>query len=90
MCRCATEILCYTLRVSLHPEGLARRNRNFGEYSAHLVHRIDRQAVIAADPALMELADELSRSSPQTSRPLRLCGPPGADASARAHSAHPC
>jgi transcriptional regulator with XRE-family HTH domain len=52
-----------TLRVSLHPDGLARRIRNFGEYSAHLVHRIDRQAVISADPALMELADEL-RSYP--------------------------
>ena len=52
-----------TLRVSLHPDGLASRIVNFAEYSAHLVHRLDRSATIAADPDLADLADEL-RSFP--------------------------
>src|SRR4051794_23785653 len=34
-----------TLRISLHPRGLAPRIRNFAQYSAHLVHRLDRQAL---------------------------------------------
>ena len=48
-----------TLRVSLHPGGLAPRIGNFAEYSAHLLHRIDRSAVMTADPDLTALADEL-------------------------------
>ncbi len=52
-----------TLRVSLHPDGLASRIVNFAEYSAHLVHRLDRAATITADPDLADLVDEL-RSFP--------------------------
>src|SRR5207302_140442 len=48
-----------TLRVSLHPGGLAPRIGNFAEYSAHRLHRIDRSAVMTADPDLTALADEL-------------------------------
>jgi hypothetical protein len=48
-----------TLRVSLDPGGLAPRIGNFAEYNAHLLHRIDRSAVITADPDLTALADEL-------------------------------
>jgi transcriptional regulator with XRE-family HTH domain len=48
-----------TLRVSLHPEGLAPRIANLAEYSAHLITRLQRQAAVAGDPALTALVDEL-------------------------------
>ena len=47
------------LRVCLHPDGLAPRTTNLGEYSAHLLTRLRRQLTIAPDPALAELYDEL-------------------------------
>lgn len=50
-----------TLRVSLHPEGLAPRIVNLAEYSSHLLTRLDRQAAVSADPALIALGDELCR-----------------------------
>lgn len=52
-----------TLRLSLHPNGLAPRIRNLGEYSAHLLARLDRQAAASARADLTELAAEL-RSYP--------------------------
>jgi transcriptional regulator with XRE-family HTH domain len=48
-----------TLRVSLHPEGLAPRIANLAEYSAHLITRLQRQAAVAGDPVLTALVDEL-------------------------------
>src|SRR3989442_1503691 len=48
-----------TLRVTLHPGGLAPRIVNFAEYSAHLMENLHRQAVLAADPKLFELEKEL-------------------------------
>ncbi len=47
------------LKVSLHPHGLAPRILNFAEYSAHLLTRLHRQAVRAADPDLFDLYAEL-------------------------------
>lgn len=47
------------LKVSLHPDGLAPRILNFAEYSAHLLTRLHRQAVRAADPDLFDLYAEL-------------------------------
>ena len=47
------------MRVSLHPDGLARRIKNFDDYSAHLVTRLHRQAALSGDPALDALLDEL-------------------------------
>ena len=47
------------LRVSLHPDGLARRIVNLDEYSAHLITRLHRQAVMSSDPALDALLEEL-------------------------------
>jgi transcriptional regulator with XRE-family HTH domain len=47
------------MRVSLHPEGLAPRIANLGEYSAHLLVRLQRQAALSQDPAIGELLDEL-------------------------------
>jgi transcriptional regulator with XRE-family HTH domain len=47
------------LRVTLHPEGLARRVVNFAEYAAHLVDRLRREALAYADDQLLALHDEL-------------------------------
>ena len=48
-----------TLRATLHPDGLAPRITNLGEYSAHLLHRLRQQAVLSQDPQLSSLYDEL-------------------------------
>jgi transcriptional regulator with XRE-family HTH domain len=48
-----------TLRISLHPDGLAPRIVNFAEYSAHLLTRLRREATLSADPGLATLYDEL-------------------------------
>jgi MmyB-like transcription regulator ligand binding domain len=47
------------LRTSLHPQGLAPRIVNFGEWRAHLLGRLRRQAASTADPGLAALYDEL-------------------------------
>jgi transcriptional regulator with XRE-family HTH domain len=47
------------MRVSLHPDGLAPRILNLAEYSAHLLLRLHRQALLSQDPAIGELLDEL-------------------------------
>ncbi len=47
------------LRVSLHPDGLARRIVNFAEWSTHLLERLDRQIAVSGDPDLVALAEEL-------------------------------
>jgi transcriptional regulator with XRE-family HTH domain len=48
-----------TFRVSLHPDGLAPRIANLAEYSAHLLTRLRRQALLSGDAGLDELHDEL-------------------------------
>jgi hypothetical protein len=48
------------LRVSLHPHGMAPRIENLAEWSAHLLERLQRQIAASADPALVELRDELT------------------------------
>jgi transcriptional regulator with XRE-family HTH domain len=48
------------LRASLHPEGLARRIVNLGEWRAHLLARLHRQIGFAAGEQLAELYEELS------------------------------
>ncbi len=47
------------LRLGLHPEGLAPRIVNLGEWRAHLLDRLFRQAVASGDPALFTLHAEL-------------------------------
>jgi transcriptional regulator with XRE-family HTH domain len=61
-----------TLRVTLHPDGLAPRIANLAEYSSHLLQLVAREAAATADPALVALHEELR-------------GYPGVDASPRAH-----
>ncbi|MGW0520901.1 helix-turn-helix domain-containing protein [Crossiella sp. NPDC003009] len=48
------------LRASLHPDGLAPRIANLGEWRAHLLGRLRRQVAMTADPVLTELYAELS------------------------------
>jgi hypothetical protein len=47
------------LRVSLHPDGMAPRIANLGEWRAHLLGRLRRQVALTADAALSRLLDEL-------------------------------
>jgi transcriptional regulator with XRE-family HTH domain len=47
------------LRVSLHPDGVARRIGNLGEWRAHLLGRLRRQVDATADPDLTALYKEL-------------------------------
>lgn len=48
------------LRLSLHPDGLAPRIANLGEWRAHLLGRLRREVALTADPALTALLEELS------------------------------
>jgi len=47
------------LRLSLHPEGMAPRIVNLGEWRAHLLVQLRRQVAVTADPGLAELYAEL-------------------------------
>ena len=64
------------LRIALHPEGMAPRTLNLGEWSAHLLHRVRREAQVTGDPRLSSLFDELA-------------GYPGVEADARATDVEP-
>jgi transcriptional regulator with XRE-family HTH domain len=48
------------LHVSLHPEGLAPRIANLGEWREHLLHRLRHQIDLTADPVLVDLLATLS------------------------------
>lgn len=48
------------LRLSLHPDGMAPRIANLGEWRAHLLDRLGREIVASGDPALAALRDELA------------------------------
>ena len=70
------------LRVSLHPDGVAPRIANLGEWRAHLLERLERQIALTGDAALATLLDEvsaypgpdheLSGRGPEIAVPLRL------------------
>lgn len=58
------------LRLSLHPEGLARRIVNLADWKAHVLHRLGRQVRASADPRLEDLLDEIARyPAPASARP---------------------
>ena len=48
------------LRLSLHPEGMAPRIANLGEWRAHVLDGLGRRAVVSGDPALAALHSELA------------------------------
>jgi transcriptional regulator with XRE-family HTH domain len=62
------------LRVSLHPDGMASRILNYGEWRAHLVDRLRRQVALTADARLAELLDEITG---YPGEPDELHGPGG-------------
>jgi transcriptional regulator with XRE-family HTH domain len=48
------------LRLTLHPEGIAPRIVNLGEWRAHLLHDLDAQVAATGDETLQALRDELA------------------------------
>lgn len=48
------------LRIALHPQGLAPQIANFGEWRAHILHRLDLQIETSADAGLAALREELA------------------------------
>jgi transcriptional regulator with XRE-family HTH domain len=58
------------IRASLHPKGLAPRIANLGEWHAHALERLRRQAELTADPGLIALIEEI-RSYPKPPAPDR-------------------
>jgi transcriptional regulator with XRE-family HTH domain len=46
------------LRLSLHPDGMAARIANLGEWRAHLLERLRRQVSLTGNPELAALAQE--------------------------------
>lgn len=48
------------LRLSLHPEGMAPRIVNLGQWRAHLLERLQHQVEASGDRILRELHDELA------------------------------
>ena len=47
------------LRVSLHPDGMAPRIVNLGEWRSHLLGRLRREVALTADTGLSRLLNEL-------------------------------
>lgn len=47
------------LRLSMHPDGIAKNITNLGEWRAHMVDRVRRHVALTADPALERLYKEL-------------------------------
>jgi transcriptional regulator with XRE-family HTH domain len=47
------------LRLSLHPDGMARNIVNLVEWRAHMIERVRRHVALTADPALAQLYREL-------------------------------
>ena len=47
------------LRLTLHPDGMAPRIRNLGQWRAHLLEQVHRRALQTGDDRLRELAAEL-------------------------------
>jgi transcriptional regulator with XRE-family HTH domain len=48
------------LRIALHPDGMAPRTANLGEWRAHLLERLARQVALTGDEDLTALYNELS------------------------------
>jgi transcriptional regulator with XRE-family HTH domain len=60
--RVAPELLeppANALRITLHPDGMAPKISNLGEWRAHLLGRLRRQVALTTDPELSRLLSEL-------------------------------
>lgn len=81
------------LRISMHPDGMAPRILNLGEWRAHTIGRLRRQLRLTGDPAIAGLLEELSGypgsdgeegvtpSEHDVFVPLRVRGPEGEELS---------
>ncbi|GAA5196509.1 helix-turn-helix transcriptional regulator [Rugosimonospora acidiphila] len=63
------------MRLTLHPEGMAPRIRNLGEWSQHLLHRLRRQAIGANSAELAALREELAGYPGVEDRPVVVDDP---------------
>ncbi|MGL4960455.1 MAG: helix-turn-helix domain-containing protein [Inquilinus sp.] len=63
------------LRLGLHPDGLAPRIVNYGEWRGHLLERLQRQVESAGDSVLVELLAEL-RAYPAPPATIAALAPP--------------
>jgi transcriptional regulator with XRE-family HTH domain len=78
---CAEHLLqppANAIRIALHPEGMAPKTVNLGEWSAHLLARLRREAAVTADPQLEALYDE-ARRYPGVLSEIPATGQPGAE-----------
>lgn len=74
------------LRISLHPDGLAPRIRNLGQWRHHVIGRLRREVAVSGSRTLAELLDEVeaypggfdaTHDPGAVAVPLRLDGPDG-------------
>src|SRR5919112_2041934 len=77
--RVAPELLeppANALRITLHPDGMAPKISNLGEWRAHLLGRLRRQVALTTDPELSRLLSEL-RAYPcdQPEPEVEIAGP---------------
>jgi transcriptional regulator with XRE-family HTH domain len=70
-----------TIRLALHPEGVAPRILNLAEYRADLIERLERAARLTGDPQLADLHEEML-GYPGPEPPAPSPGPPAAAAAA--------
>jgi transcriptional regulator with XRE-family HTH domain len=47
------------MRLALHPDGMAPRILNLGDWRAHLLHRLDRQHALTGDERVAEMREEV-------------------------------
>jgi transcriptional regulator with XRE-family HTH domain len=82
-----------TLRIALHPDGMAPRVLNLGEWRGHLLGRLARELQATGDPELAELLEELQGYPGPTAPPVpgeeimvtvRLAGSPATGGSVTA------
>lgn len=58
------------MRLALHPDGIAPRILNLGEWRGHLLHNLFRRAQTTGDPDLVELYEEMLSYPGDTSEPV--------------------
>ncbi|MFF4871245.1 helix-turn-helix domain-containing protein [Streptomyces sp. NPDC090109] len=68
-----------TMRIALHPEGLAPRIRNLREWRGHLLSQMERQIALVRSESLRELYEEVAAYPP----------PPGAEGEPEEAEAEP-
>ncbi|WP_025737995.1 helix-turn-helix domain-containing protein [Mycobacterium genavense] len=67
-------------RLCLHPDGLAGRPLNFGEWAGYLLHQLQRTIALTGDPAVQALGDEV-REYPGVATAAKPWGTPSDGAS---------